>query len=317
MCKKELTKFAKIKLIIAIVLLVLIVFVAVLFFACGFGFKPTKMITMTRHLKDVEYEGKSVFIHFYADDMEYRYNERNGISVYCFEEIAIGDEIEITVSEDYLNYKKVLIYRLSANGIVVYDHTELDANETRAYNIIMPTTIIITLVFLVLMVLLMKEKPKNEKDKFIISTPRWFMLLPSSLAVAGITTILMFVLMYLVKLLDDEAVVYSVIFVPFALMGVVFTIITALNKFTLVDGVYTYAGIFGRKRIAKVEDIGHIEVKVLETNKYQFAFFNKEGKKIIRYQDAFAANNILVYESIKHLNIKTKITFAYQPMVKK
>ena len=308
------SKFLTIKLVVAAILVAFIILTVMLIFVADIGFKPKDMVTFNRYLKSIEYDDDSAFIHFYNDEMEYRYNECCGVPVSCLEVIEIGEQVEITVFEDYLDYSKVIIHKLSMDGVVLFDHLEMEVKEKAGYKIITATVVLATLAIMLLCVLLANERPQNTKESFCFCYPRPYYFISFAFTVASLLTSFMFLVVSLSGIfMEKDMALFSIVFLPFAFLGGCLTILLFWEKTTFEDMVFVVRRPFRKTCTFSIYDVKHVEIWVMAQNLKKILFFNKEGKIIFKYGDVENKKMRILLDVIDHKKLEKKIMFGNPP----
>ena len=264
---------------------------------------PKEYIALDRTLEQITYENDTAYINFQNDDVDYVFYEFDNITLDCLETIQPGDTVAIYVSDNYQNFTYALICKMVFNGQVLFDSAEHDIRHDQNISFIFLSTLLTSLAAILIASLRKKQKIENSDIDFEIKNSRWVYIFSLFITAAGFGGFSSFTLLYCLGRLEGDTYLFSLIFLFFLALGGLLLYVYTKEKFTLIDGVYTYSRPFRHS-----QSVCHTELKCVTFERTRLfpriVFWDMNGKKAICFfDDGTAFTDDVFLNSLKKYDI--------------
>ena len=253
--------------------------------------KQENHITFERKIESLDFQEKGLYLKFVNDDTQYVFYEFNDIKYDMFKHFQFGDEVIISVEDDYKKYDYAIIKKMIYNNELLFDSSEYYYNHNmHITNVFAPTSIALIITYLLICIFSIKRVDKlkcniNTKFHFIINNKNGVVQFGIVFAVFGLISFIMFLIQYLVTIVDYDFFCFGYVFIFFAILGSVIIYLALREQFKFDKETYTYRHFF-RKQSIKVQDVRNVQINLdsLGTVK-KVIFYDKNGKKAISFFD--------------------------------
>ncbi len=260
---------------VAIVILVVISIVAFINYN-----KPEETVTFNRIIKNIQYEDGAADIHCLDDDTNYAFYDFQNVTVECLKGINEGDEVSLTVIENYKSFSHPIVYKMSVNEEILFDSTAYYEHHNLNISVVFLSIVIVLLLVAFVLILVKKEKTLDKDGEFCIKAPDWERNIFIFSFAAGIAGFVPFWVLFWLGSMEYKTVGFSYPFLIFAIIGFVGICVYKNERFICQRGVYTYIAPFKKKQQANVEDIAFVEI-ANEGKDILITFFDKHENKLI------------------------------------
>ena len=271
-----------------------LVFVAVSLFLISISIPVSDdaYISFERKIENVIKENNAVYFSFVNDRTAYVFREAGAATFEDVSHLQSGDTVTVHVRKDYQEPTYAIIYKMEANGQVVYDIMEYHYHHNLAIVRIFGSTVVallLTYLFIFLKSIKTEQEPLSVKESmdFIIKHPKGPISFGILSIVFGAVSFLGFLIEYLCRTISLYFFYFGCMFLPLLFLGVYLACLCAIPYFCLQNGVYTYRHLL-RKQSIHVEQIDRIVIDL--GMYYKVTFYDLQGEKAIvfRDNDAFA-----------------------------
>ncbi|MBE5733262.1 MAG: hypothetical protein E7353_09600 [Clostridiales bacterium] len=306
-------KTTKKKVISIAIISALIISIVVVFVSC---FIPVKTVTMTGKVSSIyfDYEGYDVYITCENDDVKYVYNEKGNVKKEDFMSIEFGDEVEITVRENYKDFRYALIHKIKVNDVVLYDRTD-DYTQHDANVVTVFLVAVLAILFSILITIILKKRLVQDVE-FAINSIKATLLKYVGLAFmsGGFFGFLTFWIMNWAGAMDIATTMFSFIFLALSILGGFTWHVYGNKERGFIECKYYKKSPFNKKQVAWVSDISGVEIEVTD-HEWLAKLFNKNNTVLVDYNekavshesskffDSFITNKLQITLNVKQPSV--------------
>lgn len=232
--------------------------------------KESNYVNFNYEIESITYEDDDLYLTFIGDESIKQ--REDGISIKyviyehkvdlsLLEELKVGDNVNITVEDNYGESKYTIIYEMEYKGDVLFNIIE-DYSVLEYNNKIVFISLFLSIIGYLIVLCFYHEKERiNKPTDFIIGNPLGLKYFFIGLIVGSLGFIIPFTILYIFNLCDFDYFAFSFISYFFLLPGIFGVYVCIKEKFIFQNQVFTYHKIFGKTRSVKVSQIKIILVK--------------------------------------------------------
>ncbi len=269
--------------------------------------------TFTKAIQSIRIENDTAYFNFYNDDVDYIFYEYDQVSVDCFNQISVDDEITFMVAKDYQKFDYAIIYKMELNANVIFDSTQHYLAHDKNVAVVLGSLFVS--ICLVAMLLVLFDKPSNNTElSFMI---RYNKILCYVFVITSVSSFVPFtslLLMYLNNKIDKN---FFLISISFAIIFIISSlgVLAYKNEYFSFDGdAYTFK--FSFRKACKIRKNNISRVSIERTclftpfffPSYKLIFFDKQNAEILKISNDFRIFNKLFYKSLQNNFKITKAT---------
>ena len=275
------SRLQKKKLFASVAIVILVIISIVVFVNYN---KPQKTVTFNRVIKDIQFGDGAADIYCLDDNTKYAFYDFQNVTVERLKVLGEGDEVSLTVIEDYKNFLHPIVYKMSVNEEILFDSTAYYEHHNLNISVVFLSIVMVLLLVAFVLILIKKEKTLDKDGDFYIKAPDWERNIFIFSFAAGIAGFVPFWVLFWLGSMEYKTVGFSYPFLIFAIIGLVGICVYKNERFICQSGVYTYIAPFKKKQQAKVEDIAFVEIDNLGNN-VLITFFDEHENKLIVFRD--------------------------------
>ena len=279
--------------------IVKVIFIAILSFIVLILFsnldKGSNYVSFDYEIESITYEDNDLYLTFFGDESIKQREEGISITYVIYEhdvdlslldELSVGDNVNITVKDNYGESKYTIIYEMEYKGDVLFNIIE-DYSVLEYNNKIVFISFFLSIIgYLIFLCFYHEEEKINKPNDFIIKNPLWQKYFFIGFIVGSLGFIIPFTTLYILNLCDFDYFVYSFISYFFLLPGIFGVYVCVKEKFIFQNQVFTYHKIFGKTRSAKVSQIKIILVKPNDNVIFsKIEFYDHNDNKVLWFLD--------------------------------
>lgn len=279
---------------IAKLIFIFIFFIIVLILFSNFN-KETNYVNFDYEIETITYLEDNLYLTFVGDEtLSQKENGKNikyavygnRVDLSLFKDLKVGDNVNITVEDNYGKFKYTIIYEMKYDGVVLFnimeDYSELDFNN----NILFISFFLSLILYLLFLLFYHEKERENKPTDFIIKNPLGLKYFFIGIIVGSLGFVMPFTILYILKLCDFDYFLYSILFYFFLLIGVFGVYVCIKEKFVLEKEVFSYHKIFARRESVKVKDIKIILIKPNERGLIsKLEFYDHDDNKVVSFFD--------------------------------
>lgn len=276
-----------------------VIFIAILSFIVLILFSNldngSNYVNFNCEIESITYEENSLYLTFIGD--ESKKQEEDGISILyviyehdvdlsLLEDLRVGDNVNITVKDNYGKVKYTIIYEMEYKGETLFSIIEDYSTSEHNNKLIFISFFLSIIGYLIFLCFYHEEKRINKPTDFIIKNPLWAKYFFIGFIVGSLGFIIPFTTLYIFNLCDFDYFIYSFIFYLFLLPGIFGVYVCIKEKFIFQNQVFTYHKIFGKTRSVKVSQIKIILVKPNDNVIFsKIEFYDHNDNKVLWFLD--------------------------------
>jgi hypothetical protein len=227
-------------------------------------------INFDYEIESITYEDNDLYLTFIGDESIKQ--REDGISILyviyehdvdlsLLDELSVGDNVNITVKDNYGKVKYAIIYEMEYKGETLFSIIE-DYSASEHNNKLIFISFFLSIIgYLIFLCFYHEKERENKTTDFIIKNPLWAKYFFIGFIVGSLGVILSFTILYLLNLCDFDYFVFNFVFYFFLLLGIFGVYVCVKEKFIFQNQVFSYHKIFGKTRSVKVSQIKIILVK--------------------------------------------------------
>lgn len=227
-------------------------------------------INFEYEIESITYEDDDLYLTFIGDESIKQ--REDGISILyviyehdvdlsLLDELSVGDNVNITVKDNYGKVKYAIIYEMEYKGETLFSIIE-DYSASEHNNKLIFISFFLSIIgYLIFLCFYHEKERENKPNDFIIKNPLWAKYFFIGFIVGSLGVILSFTILYLLNLCDFDYFVFNFVFYFFLLLGIFGVYVCVKEKFIFQNQVFSYHKIFGKTRSVKVSQIKIILVK--------------------------------------------------------
>lgn len=232
--------------------------------------KESNYVNFDYEIESINYKDNDLYLTFIGDESIKQREEGISITYVIYEhkvdlslleDLRVGDNVNITVEDNYGESKYTIIYEMEYKGDVLFNIIEDYSASEHNNKLIFISFFLSIIVYLIFLCFYHEKERENKPNDFIIKNPLWAKYFFIGFIVGSLGVILSFTILYLLNLCDFDYFVFSFIFYFFLLPGIFGFYVCVKEKFIFQNQVFTYHKIFGKTRSVKVSQIKIILVK--------------------------------------------------------
>ncbi len=257
--------------------------------------KESNYVNFDYEIESINYKDNDLYLTFIGDESIKQREEGISITYVIYEhkvdlslleDLRVGDNVNITVEDNYGKFKYTIIYEMEYKGDVLFNITE-DYYVLEYNNKIVFISFFLSIIgYLIVLCFYHEKERENKPTDFIIGNPLGLKYFFIGLIVGSLGFIIPFTILYIFNLCDFDYFVYSFISYFFLLPGIFGVYVCAKEKFIFQNQVFTYHKIFGKTRSAKVPQIKIILVKPNDNVIFsKIEFYDHNDNKVLWFLD--------------------------------
>lgn len=257
--------------------------------------KESNYINFDYEIESINYKDNDLYLTFIGDESIKQREEGISITYVIYEhkvdlslleDLRVGDNVNITVEDNYGESKYTIIYEMKYKGEILFNITE-DYSVLEYNNKIVFISLFLSIIgYLIFLCFYHEEEKINKPTDFIIGNPLGLKYFFIGLIVGGLGLIIPFTILYIFNLCDFDYFVYSFISYFFLLLGIFGVCVCIKEKFIFQNQVFSYHKIFGKTRSAKVPQIKIILVKPNDNVIFsKIEFYDHNDNKVLWFLD--------------------------------
>lgn len=257
--------------------------------------KESNYINFDYEIESINYKDNDLYLTFIGDESIKQREEGISITYVIYEhkvdlslleEIKVGDNVGITVEDNYGKFKYTIIYEMEYKGDVLFNITEYYSVLEYNNKIVFISFFLSIIGYLIFLCFYHEEEKINKPNDFIIKNPLWQKYFFIGFIVGSLGFIIPFTTLYIINLCDFDYFVYSFISYFFLLPGIFGVYVCVKEKFIFQNQVFTYHKIFGKTRSVKVSQIKIILVKPNDNGIIsKVEFYDHNDNKVLWFLD--------------------------------
>ena len=252
-------------------------------------------INFDYEIESITYEDDNLYLTFIGDESIKQ--REDGISILyviyehdvdlsLLEDLRVGDNVGITVEDNYGKFKYTIIYEMEYKGDVLFNITEYYSVLEYNNKIVFISFFLSIIGYLIFLCFYHEEEKINKPNDFIIKNPLWQKYFFIGFIVGSLGFSIPFTTLYILNLCDFDYFVYSFISYFFLLPGIFGVYVCVKEKFIFQNQVFTYHKIFGKTRSVKVSQIKIILIKPNDNGIIsKVEFYDHNDNKVLWFLD--------------------------------
>jgi hypothetical protein len=252
-------------------------------------------INFDYEIESITYEDNDLYLTFIGDESIKQ--REDGISILyviyehdvdlsLLEDLRVGDNVNITVKDNYGKVKYAIIYEMEYKGETLFSIIE-DYSASEHNNKLIFISFFLSIIgYLIFLCFYHEKERENKPTDFIIKNPLWAKYFFIGFIVGSLGVILSFTILYLLNLCDFDYFVFNFVFYFFLLLGIFGVYVCVKEKFIFQNQVFSYHKIFGKTRSVKVSQIKIILVKPNDNGIIsKVEFYDHNDNKVLWFLD--------------------------------
>lgn len=252
-------------------------------------------INFDYEIESITYEDNDLYLTFIGDESIKQ--REDGISILyviyehdvdlsLLEDLRVGDNVNITVKDNYGKVKYAIIYEMEYKGETLFSIIE-DYSASEHNNKLIFISFLLSIIgYLIFLCFYHEKERENKPTDFIIKNPLWAKYFFIGFIVGSLGVILSFTILYLLNLCDFDYFVFNFVFYFFLLLGIFGVYVCVKEKFIFQNQVFSYHKIFARRESVKVKDIKIILIKPNERGLIsKIEFYDHDDNKVVNFFD--------------------------------